>query len=104
MLKSSTLCPKDHRPFSDEALPHDGCIRCPVTPKAPRHDQRPPSRLTQVEMKQISARLFQGPSPQEDHGDSPGLPYPGASKQLSSNRVLFCKDELCQAVAQNRLL
>lgn len=73
-------------------------ISSPNTPKAPKHGPRPPSRLKCTEMKQIAAVLFQEPS-----FPSRCLVPSVLSKPLCKNRVLFYEDELCQAVAQNKL-
>lgn len=103
MLKMMTPRPDAHWPFVEGELSSGPLMRCPVTPKAPRHDQhRPPARLSVAEMKQISASLFQGPPSRFYRNRPPGLPRPG-SRSLPSHRVLFYEDELCQAVAQNTL-
>lgn len=102
MLKQITPRPDEHWPFAGKGWDFSP-MRCPVTPKAPRHDQqRPPARLSLAEMKQISASLFQGPPSRLYRNRPPGLPRPG-SRSLPSHRVLFYEDELCQAVAQNTL-
>ncbi|XP_057860814.1 F-box protein At4g35930 isoform X1 [Cryptomeria japonica] len=98
MLRLTTPRPDEHWPFLDGV----GFTKCPLTPKAPRHDQRPPLRLSLAEMRQISASLFQGPSSRLYRTKPPGLPRPG-SRYLPSHRVLFNEDELCQAVSQNTL-
>ena len=71
----------------------------PHTPKAPRHGPRPPSRLKYTEMRQVAAALFQ-----EASLPSRCMVPSVLSKPLCKNRVLFYEDELCQAVAQNKLL
>jgi len=74
-------------------------MQSPHTPKAPRHGPRPPSRLKYTEMRQVAAALFQ-----EASLPSRCMVPSVLSKPLCKNRVLFYEDELCQAVAQNKLL
>ncbi|KAL5063645.1 hypothetical protein RYX36_025382 [Vicia faba] len=87
MLNIMTPRPSQRWPFLRK---RDG-ILCPSpnTPKAPRHGPRPPSRV-KVEMRQVTAVLFR---------------EPGFSSRclMPSNRALFCEDELCKAVSQNKL-
>lgn len=81
------------------------CTRIPIprTPRAPRHGPRPPSCLKGSEMRQVAAILFPE-SAFPSHCMVPSvLPEP-LCKSLASNRVLFYEDELCQAVAQKKLL
>lgn len=78
-------------------------IRSPHTPKAPRHGPRPPSRLKVSEMRQVAAVLFQESNFPSRCMVPSSLPKP-LCKSLASNRVLFYEEELCQAVAQNKLL
>lgn len=73
-------------------------LASPHTPKAPRHGPRPPSRLKYTEMRQVAAALFQ-----EASLPSRCMVPSVLSKPLCKNRVLFYEDELCQAVAQNKL-
>lgn len=77
-------------------------IPSPHTPKAPRHGPRPPSRIKVAEMKQIAAVLFQDSAFPSRYMVPSALSKP-LCKSLASNRVLFYEDELCQAVAQNKL-
>lgn len=72
----------------------------PHTPKAPKHGPRPPSRLKFTEMRQVAAVLFQDSS---CISLVPSVIQKPICKSLASNRVLFYEDELCQAVAQNKL-
>lgn len=74
----------------------------PHTPKAPRHGPRPPSRLEVSEMRQVAAVLFQE-SAFPPRCMVPSVISKPLCKSLASNRVLFYEDELCQAVAQNKL-
>ena len=76
-------------------------ISSPRTPKAPKHGPRPP-RLYKMDIKQIAAVLFRETTFPSKCIVPPGLPRP-VLKPVASNRVLFCEDELCQAVAQNKL-
>lgn len=69
------------------------------TPKAPRHGPRPPSRLKSTEMSQVAAALFQEASIPSAYM----VPSVLSNKPLCKNRVLFYEEELCQAVAQNKL-
>ncbi|RWW19670.1 hypothetical protein GW17_00016252 [Ensete ventricosum] len=79
----------------------DGKRSTPHTPKAPRHGPRP--RLHLMDMRQIAAVLFQESSAlRPGRIMPPGLPRP-IFKPVASTRVLFYEDELCQAVAQNKL-
>lgn len=77
-------------------------MRSPHTPKAPRHGPRPPSRLKFSEMRQVAAVLFPESAFPSRCMVPSALPKP-LCKSLASNRVLFYEDELCQAVAQNKL-
>lgn len=77
-------------------------ISIPHTPKAPRHGTRPPSRLKDTELRQVATVLFL------ESAFPPRCMIPSAitkppCKAFASHRVLFCEDELCQAVAQNKL-
>ncbi|CAH9143165.1 unnamed protein product [Cuscuta epithymum] len=103
MLRIMTPLPTDHWPFVSKGG-GKGLVHSPHTPKAPRHGPRPPSRFKNSEMRQVAAVLFQ-----ESAFPSRCLVPSVLSKQpickpLGSNRVLFYEDELCQAVAQNKLL
>lgn len=78
-------------------------INTPHTPKAPKHGPRPSPRLKFPEMSQIAAVLFQESTFPKRCRVPSVIPKP-LFKSLGSNRVLFYEDELCQAVAQNKLL
>ncbi|XWS33892.1 hypothetical protein CRYUN_Cryun22dG0122000 [Craigia yunnanensis] len=91
MLSTMTPRPTEHRPLMSKG---DG--------KAPRHGPRPPSRLQATELRQIAAVLFQDSGFPSRCMVPSVLPKP-LCKSLVSNRVLFYEDELCQAVAQNKL-
>ncbi|RRT75310.1 hypothetical protein B296_00024963 [Ensete ventricosum] len=98
MLNTKTPVPTEHWPFVSKA---DGKRSTPHTPKAPRHGPRP--RLHLMDMRQIAAVLFQESSAlRPGRIMPPGLPRP-ILKPVASTRVLFYEDELCQAVAQNKL-
>lgn len=77
-------------------------VPSPHTPKAPRHGPRPPSRLKVSEMRQVAAVLFQESAFPPRCLVPSVIPKP-LCKSLASTRVLFYEDELCQAVAQNKL-
>ncbi|KAI3451396.1 hypothetical protein Pfo_008061 [Paulownia fortunei] len=102
MLNTMTPLPTDHWPFMSKGGGKGMWIARPHTPKAPKHGTRPPSRLKFTEMRQIAAVLFQ-----ESSFTSkclvPSVLQKPICKSLASNRVLFYEDELCQAVAQNKL-
>ncbi|CAI0461619.1 unnamed protein product [Linum tenue] len=102
MLRTMTPLPAEHYPFVGKGDGKSALLPSPHTPKAPRQGPRPPSRLKITEMKQIAAVLFQ------DSALPPRCVVPSTMskplcKSLASNRVLFYEDELCQAVAQNKL-
>ncbi|XP_057723084.1 F-box protein At4g35930 [Arachis stenosperma] len=107
MLSTMTPRPIEHWPFLCKVDGKGVRIASPHTPKAPRHGPRPLSRLRLSEMRQVAAVLFR------EKGKEPAFPsrclVPSViakplCKSLASNRVLFYEDELCQAVAQNKLL
>ncbi|KAL0449702.1 UNVERIFIED_CONTAM: F-box protein [Sesamum latifolium] len=102
MLNTMTPLPTDHWPFMSKGGGKGMWITSPHAPKAPKHGPRPPSRLKFTEMRQIAAVLFQ-----ESSFSSkclvPSVLQKPICKSLASNRVLFYEDELCQAVAQNKL-
>ncbi|XP_076915386.1 F-box protein At4g35930-like [Bidens hawaiensis] len=83
----------------------DKGFKLPITPKAPRHGPRPPSRIKLTEMRQIAAVLFQESAFHPSYIVPSLIPKP-ICKSFGSNRVLFYDEELelCQAVAQNKLL
>ncbi|KAF8672599.1 hypothetical protein HU200_049286 [Digitaria exilis] len=106
LLLNKTPLPTEHWPF----LRIDGKdlrISTPRTPRAPKHAARL-SRLKLVDVKPITAVLFQEcstsfPSKRLRRSVPPGLPRP-VSKAAPSPRVLRYEEELCEAVAQNKLL
>ncbi|KAG9442744.1 hypothetical protein H6P81_018598 [Aristolochia fimbriata] len=102
MLSTKTPLPTEHWPFVSKGDGKGNWGPRPRTPKAPRHGPRPPSRLNCTEVRQIAAVLFQESTFPMRCMMPPGLPK-GPYKSLASNRALFYEDELCQAVAQNKL-
>ncbi|RDX96478.1 F-box protein, partial [Mucuna pruriens] len=100
MLSTMTPCPTEHWPFLGDGK--GVRIPSPHTPKAPRHGPRPPSRLKISEMRQVTAVLFPESAFPSRCMVPSVIPKP-LCKSLASNRVLFYEDELCQAVAQNKL-
>ncbi|RLN19187.1 F-box protein [Panicum miliaceum] len=106
LLLNKTPLPTEHWPF----LRIDGKdvrVSTPRTPRAPKHAARL-SRLKLVDVKPITAVLFQEsstsfPSKRLRRSMPPGLPRP-VSKAAPSPRVLRYEEELCKAVAQNKLL
>ncbi|OMO83522.1 hypothetical protein COLO4_22468 [Corchorus olitorius] len=109
MLSTMTPRPTEHWPFISAvgvvSSKGDGksiLMGSPHTPKAPRHGPRPPSRVKVTELRQIAAVLFQDSGFPSRCMVPSVLPKP-LCKSLASNRVLFYEDELCQAVAQNKL-
>lgn len=103
MLSIMTPLPTEHWPFVSKGDGSGIFLPSPHTPKAPRHGPRPPSRLKATELRQVSAKLFQDPAFQSRCMVPSVLSKP-LCKSVASNRVLFYEDELCQAVAQNKLL
>ncbi|URD78207.1 F-box protein [Musa troglodytarum] len=101
MLRNKTPLPTEHWPFASKAGRKGTWGSSPHTPKAPRHGCRS-SRLHLMDMKQIAAVLFQEPTLPPRHMMPPCLSRP-VFKPIASTRVLFYEDELCQAVAQNKL-
>ncbi|KAG1354152.1 F-box protein [Cocos nucifera] len=101
MLSTKTPLPTEHWPFVSKGDGNAIQGSSPHTPKAPRHAPRPP-RLRMMDTKQIAAVLFQESVLPSRRMVPPGLPRP-AFKPVASSRVLFSEDELCQAVAQNKL-
>ncbi|KAG6397612.1 hypothetical protein SASPL_143782 [Salvia splendens] len=99
MLNTMTPLPTEHWPFMGKGGEKGMLIASPHTPKAPKHGPRPPSRLKFTEMRQVAAVLFQDSS----FSLVPSVIQKPICKSLASNRVLFYEDELCQAVAQNKL-
>ncbi|KAE8715921.1 hypothetical protein F3Y22_tig00110159pilonHSYRG00226 [Hibiscus syriacus] len=102
MLSIMTPRPTEHWPFTSKGEGKGILIKSPHTPKAPRHGPRPPSRVKVTELRQIAAVLFQDSGFPTRCMVPSVLPKP-LCKSLASNRVLFYEDELCQAVAQNKL-
>ncbi|CAN1184753.1 F-box protein At4g35930 [Linum perenne] len=103
MLRTMTPLTTEHWPFVGKGDGKGALLRSPHTPKAPRHGPRPPSRLKITEMKQIAAVLFQDAATFPPRCVVPSALSKPMCKSLASNRVLFYEDELCQAVAQNKL-
>lgn len=81
-------------------------VATPRTPKAPKHGPRP-SRFKLLDVKPITAVLFPDSLPSKKRRlrrlMPPGLPRP-VPKAAASPRVLLYEEELCEAVAQNKLL
>ncbi|KAL6551995.1 hypothetical protein OROGR_008149 [Orobanche gracilis] len=102
MLNTMTPLPTERWPFMSNGAGKGMPITSPHTPKAPKHGPRPPSRLNIDEMRQIAAVLFQDSS-FSSKCFVPSVMQKSLCKSLGSNRVLFYEDELCQAVAQNKL-
>ncbi|OVA19827.1 F-box domain [Macleaya cordata] len=103
MLRTKTPLPTEHWPFLSKGEGKGIFCSSPHTPKAPRHGPRPPSRYKRdAEVRQITAVLFQESAFPSRCIVPPGLPK-SVCKSFASNRALFCEDELCQAVAQNKL-
>ncbi|KAL9461786.1 hypothetical protein AB3S75_004728 [Citrus x aurantiifolia] len=102
MLQSMTPRPTERWPFVSKGEGRGVLMPSPHTPKAPKHGPRPPSRMKITEMRQIAAVLFQDSAFPSRCMVPSVLPKP-LCKSLASNRVLFYEDELCQAVAQNKL-
>ncbi|XP_049384029.1 F-box protein At4g35930-like [Solanum stenotomum] len=102
MLGTMTPLPTDHCPFARKGDGKGAWVHSPVTPQAPKHGPKPPSRLKFIEMEQIAAVLFQETAFPSRHLVPSVIPKP-LCKPLGSNRVLFYEDELCQAVSQNKL-
>ncbi|TYG45764.1 hypothetical protein E1A91_D11G195200v1 [Gossypium mustelinum] len=100
----STMTPRvtEHWPFLSKGDGKSNLMGSPHTPKAPRQGPRPPSRIKVTELRQIAAVLFQDSGFPSRCMVPSVLPKP-LCKSLASNRVLFYEDELCQAVAQNKL-
>ncbi|KAI3704509.1 hypothetical protein L1987_74731 [Smallanthus sonchifolius] len=105
MLCTATPLPTKHWPFVSKGDGKSKDFKLPATPKAPRHGPRPPSRLKLTEMRQIAAVLFQESAFPPSYIVPSLIPKP-ICKSFASNRVLFYDEELelCQAVAQNKLL
>ncbi|CAK9156974.1 unnamed protein product [Ilex paraguariensis] len=103
MLRAITPLPTERWPFVSKGDGKGLWEQSPHTPKAPRHGPRPPSRVKYADMRQIAAVLFQESTFPPRCMVPSVLPKP-LCKSLASNRVLFYEDELCQAVAQNKLL
>ncbi|CAN4109821.1 unnamed protein product [Withania somnifera] len=102
LLRTMTPLPTDHWPFVSKENGKGAWLNTPHTPKAPKHGPRPPSRVKFTEMRQIAAVLFQESAFPKRCLIPSVIPKP-LCKSLGSNRVLFYEDELCQAVAQNKL-
>lgn len=102
MLSAMTPLPTEHWPFASKGDEKGICIPSPHTPKAPRHGPRPPNRLKLSDMRQIATVLFQESTFQTQYLVPSVMQKPLCKPQVST-RVLFYEDELCQAVAQNKL-
>ncbi|WOL09708.1 F-box protein [Canna indica] len=102
MLNTMTPVPTERWPFVSKANGKGMLGSSPHTPKAPRQGNRTRSRLNAVDVRQIAAVLFRESTLSPRRVMPPGLPRP-VSKPVASTRVLFYEDELCQAVAQNKL-
>ncbi|PIA55430.1 hypothetical protein AQUCO_00700015v1 [Aquilegia coerulea] len=102
LLRTITPRPTEHWPFVSKKDPKGIWCASPHTPKAPKQGPRPPARFKgNIEVRQITAALFQE-SVITSSLIPPGLPK-SVCKSFASNRALFCEEELCQAVAQNKL-
>ncbi|KAL6640970.1 hypothetical protein ACP70R_019151 [Stipagrostis hirtigluma subsp. patula] len=104
LLQNKTPLPADHWPFISKIDGKDVRVSTPRTPKAPKHASRL-ARLKLLDVRQITAVLFQEsslPSKRPRRSVPPGLPRP-VSKAAPSTRVLRYEEELCEAVAQNKL-
>ncbi|XP_062204884.1 F-box protein At4g35930-like isoform X1 [Phragmites australis] len=108
LLLNKTPLPTEHWPFMSRIDGKDVRVSTPRTPKAPKlakHASRL-ARLKLLDVKPITAVLFQEsslPSKRLRRSVPPGLPRP-VSKAAPSPRVLRYEEELCEAVAQNKLL
>ncbi|CAM8876970.1 unnamed protein product [Rhodiola kirilowii] len=101
LLRVRTPVPAQHWPFRSNGSLNSARVSSPCTPKAPRPGPRPPSRLKYTDMRQIAAVLFQESSFPSRYMVPSVLQRP--CKPVASHRVLFYEEELCQAVAQNKL-
>ncbi|CAM0956882.1 unnamed protein product [Alopecurus aequalis] len=104
LLQNKTPLPTEHWPFMSRIDGKDVRVATPRTPKAPRHGRRH-SRFKLLDAKPITAVLFPDslPSNRMRRSIPPGLPRP-VPKVAASPRVLLYEEELCEAVAQNKLL
>ncbi|KAK1599892.1 hypothetical protein QYE76_018727 [Lolium multiflorum] len=104
LLQNKTPLPTEHWPFVSRIDGKDVRVATPRTPKAPRHGPRH-SRFKLLDVKPITAVLFPDslPSKRLRCLMPPGLPRP-VPKVAASPRVLLYEEELCEAVAQNKLL
>lgn len=103
MLSKRTPLPTEHWPFAHKGDRNGIMIRnSPHTPKAPRHGPRPPPRFKYAKMRPISVVLFQE-AVFPPRCIVPSVLSRPICRSLASNRVLFNEDELCKAVAQNKL-
>ncbi|KAM0938719.1 putative F-box domain-containing protein [Dioscorea sansibarensis] len=102
ILLTKTPLPNEHWPFlSNDAEGKEAMKIIPQTPKAPK----PPPRnhkSNSMETKQVAAILFQEPSISPNNAPQKRVPRL-VCKPVNSSRVLLYEDELCQAVAQNKL-
>lgn len=87
--------------YSQGNLNFEWMPNSPHTPNAPKPAPRP-SRLKYTDLRPISAVLFQETSLSSMYM-VPSVLQRTPCKAVASHRVLFCEEELCQAVAQNKL-
>ncbi|XP_047311532.1 F-box protein At4g35930-like [Impatiens glandulifera] len=104
MLRTITPLPTEHWPFGSKRLGDGWRIASPHPPPRPaRHGLRPP-RFRCADTRHITAVLFdESVFPSRKCNILPSVMPKPSCKSLASNRVLFYEDELCQAVAQNKL-
>ncbi|MCL7037237.1 hypothetical protein MKW94_019197 [Papaver nudicaule] len=102
MLRTKTPLPTEHWPFVSKGEGKGTFRSSPHTPRAPRHGPRPPSRYKDADVSQIAAVLFQESAFPPKFIVPPSLSK-SVCKSLASTRALFCEDDLCHAVAQNKL-
>ncbi|KAG9129847.1 hypothetical protein Leryth_006989 [Lithospermum erythrorhizon] len=101
MLRTMTPLPTDRWPFVGTGDEEVMRIPSPSTPKAPRHGPRPTSRFKLSESSKL--QLFSSNSLQSHQDALCHLFHQKVYAPWCPNRVLFYEDELCQAVAQNKL-
>ncbi|XP_039138940.1 F-box protein At4g35930-like [Dioscorea cayenensis subsp. rotundata] len=102
MLLTKTPLPNEHWPFlSKDEGGNEAKKIIPQTPKAPKPAPRN-HKSNSMETKQVAAILFQEPSNPPNNAPQKKVPRL-VCKPINSSRVLLYEDELCQAVAQNKL-
>lgn len=103
MLRTITPCPTEHWPFASKRGREGLIIASPhAPPRVARRGVRPP-RFKYADMRQVTTVLFdETVFPSRKCMIPSVLPKPSC-KSFASNRVLFNEDELCHAVAQNKL-